>query len=312
MPMGSTTVTRLLTHDGDFHADEVLATAVLSALWPDAVRLRTRDRTAVAAACADPQTVVYDIGGRYEPGMHNFDHHQTDGPLRSDGTPYSTFGLVWLTFGEKWLGVVGINPALVADTHADLDAGFVKAIDQIDNGVLSASGLGPVGTLTLPVLLADLVPHGHDPAEREEAAFETAVALTRGILERRARRSAGIAAARYEVEAAIVAQTDAPILELPRNLPFAGVLQGGIGSHVRFVIYPAQHEWVLRAVELPGAHRRLRHPLPATWAGLQHAALAQASGVPDAIFCHRNRFIAVAASHEGIREMARRALAVES
>lgn len=310
MPETTAPVIRLLTHDGDFHADEVLATAVLSSLWPEAERVRTRDRATVLAACADSTTLVYDIGGYYDLAMRNFDHHQADGPTRVDGTPFSAFGLVWQTYGIDWLRQLGVDEHLLTTTHEDLDGAFVKAIDQIDNGLVSTASLGPAGSLTLPVLLSDLVPEDGSPGQLNDA-FDAAVTLARGVLERRAKRSATIAAAQSEVEGILAAQAGSPILELPRNLPFTSVVHGSAGQHVCFVIYPGHKEWVLRAVDLLGPHRSLRHPLPAAWAGLEYGALAEVCGVPDAVFCHRNRFIAVAGSRDGVFDMARQALATE-
>lgn len=55
-----------------------------------------------------------------------------------------------------------------------------------------------------------------------------------------------------------------------------------------------------------------RKDLPAAWAGsveTDGGKLAQASGVPDAIFCHNRRYIAVARSKEGAVKLAQ--LAVE-
>jgi uncharacterized UPF0160 family protein len=303
-------VVRLLTHDGEFHADEVLATAVLSSLWPEAALVRTRDRNTVMAACADPGTVVYDIGGRHDPAMRIFDHHQLDCPLRPDGTPYSAFGLVWKAHGADWLRHIGIAEGLVTGTHAEFDQGVVTAIDLIDNGVVSPDALGPVGHLTLPLLIGDLRREGDTP-EGNAAAFEEAVSLARLILERRARRVAVIAAARGEVEAALVAQAYSPILELPRGMQCASAVHSPAGAHVRFVIHPRNKDWVLNAVNLDAPERGLRQPLPATWAGLEFADLAAVSGVPDAIFCHRNLSFAVAGSRDGILEMARLALASE-
>ena len=36
-----------------------------------------------------------------------------------------------------------------------------------------------------------------------------------------------------------------------------------------------------------------KRPLPASWAGLSDEALCLATGVDGAMFCHKNRFIAV-------------------
>ena len=113
------------------------------------------------------------------------------------------------------------------------------------------------------------------------------------------------------VEAALAAQADSSILELPRGMPYASVVHGAAGMHVLFVIHPRKNDWVLNAVSLAAPQRGLRQPLPAAWAGLEFAGLAEATGVPDAIFCHRNLFIAVAGSRDGVFELARKALETE-
>jgi uncharacterized UPF0160 family protein len=49
--------------------------------------------------------------------------------------------------------------------------------------------------------------------------------------------------------------------------------------------------------------------LPLEWAGKSGDELIQITGVTDAIFCHRERFIAVAESKEGAVKLAHLALA---
>lgn len=300
-------VRHLLTHDGPFHADEVLATAVLATLWPEAAIIRTRNRAQLSAACADPATIVYDIGGQCAPGSRVFDHHQADPPRRADGTVFSAFGLIWRAFGHAWLRRIGIGDPLVNETHAAMDAGFVTAIDLIDNGGLSATAPGPVGAVTLPTLLSDLLPEGDDPAELD-AGFAAAVEMARPILIARAQRIARMVAAQQEIAVLIAAQRDDPVLELPRGMPFARAVQAGGAAHLRFVLHPRAQEWVLYAIEASDGVDELRCPFPEAWSGLENEALAAVSGVADAVFCHRNRFLAVARSRAGAREMARRAL----
>lgn len=64
----------VLTHPGGAHKDEVLAACVLIARdgCPVVRREPTRDEL------ADPRVAVLDIGGRHEPALGNFDHHQFD------------------------------------------------------------------------------------------------------------------------------------------------------------------------------------------------------------------------------------------
>jgi len=52
-----------------------------------------------------------------------------------------------------------------------------------------------------------------------------------------------------------------------------------------------------------------RKELPEPWRGLNGAELAEVTGVPDAVFCHKAGFIAAAETREGALEMLRQALA---
>jgi uncharacterized UPF0160 family protein len=52
----------------------------------------------------------------------------------------------------------------------------------------------------------------------------------------------------------------------------------------------------------------LRKSFPESWAGKVDGELAKASGVPDAVFCHNKRFIAVAKSRDGALALVKKAL----
>jgi len=53
-----------------------------------------------------------------------------------------------------------------------------------------------------------------------------------------------------------------------------------------------------------------RKNFPKLWAGLRDEELQNVTGVPDAIFCHRGLFLAIAKSKEGAIKLAQ--IAVES
>ena len=77
-----------------------------------------------------------------------------------------------------------------------------------------------------------------------------------------------------------------------------------------YVIYPKKtDDWRLHAVPQRLGDFANRKDLPAPWAGLQADELARATGVQDAVFCHTARFLVVARSRDGIRELARQAVA---
>ena len=79
---------------------------------------------------------------------------------------------------------------------------------------------------------------------------------------------------------------------------------------VLLIVYPdsdtEQHQ--LRTVPAKMGSFESRMDLPEAWAGLRDQQLAAASGVPDAVFCHSNLFIAGARSLEGALKMAELAL----
>ena len=91
------TIAFLVTHSGGFHADELLSSAVLTRLFPEARLIRSRDEAWTKPA---PDRLVYDVGRAYDPAAGIFDHHQREAPLREDGRPFSSFGLIWRSFGR--------------------------------------------------------------------------------------------------------------------------------------------------------------------------------------------------------------------
>jgi len=62
----------ILTHPGGAHKDDFLACCVLLAEQPATI-IR---REATEADLADAKVCVVDVGGRHEPSLNNFDHHQ--------------------------------------------------------------------------------------------------------------------------------------------------------------------------------------------------------------------------------------------
>ena len=86
------TIAHLVTHSGGFHADELMSSVILTRLFPQARIMRTRDAAWTTPA---PDRVIYDVGRDHDPARLIFDHHQKNSPLREDGQPYSSFGLIW-------------------------------------------------------------------------------------------------------------------------------------------------------------------------------------------------------------------------
>jgi uncharacterized UPF0160 family protein len=70
----------VVTHDGVFHSDEVFSVALLHLFHKNIFVTRTRNKQILANAVNNPDTFVLDVGGEYDPGKRNFDHHQKEAP----------------------------------------------------------------------------------------------------------------------------------------------------------------------------------------------------------------------------------------
>ncbi|MCF0056073.1 MYG1 family protein [Dyadobacter sp. CY356] len=83
--------TTVITHDTAFHADEIIAVALLRQAGYQFELIRTRAPKVLEAAVADKNTLVLDVGGVYDPEMLNFDHHQNKELLSAAGLIYEHF-----------------------------------------------------------------------------------------------------------------------------------------------------------------------------------------------------------------------------
>jgi uncharacterized UPF0160 family protein len=122
---------KLITHSGCAHADDLMAYTVLSVLYPEHQLIRTRDENIIHDD-SEP-SIVFDVGLIYN-DMVKFDHHQKNGPVRANGIPYSSFGLIWKRFGGQYLKEIGVPVTSIGETKERVEETFVKYIDIGDTG----------------------------------------------------------------------------------------------------------------------------------------------------------------------------------
>ncbi|NPD16369.1 MYG1 family protein [Xinfangfangia sp. D13-10-4-6] len=303
-----TPVTHLVTHSGGFHADELMSSVILTRLFPQAQIIRSRDEAWITPA---ENRIIYDVGRDYDPAKRIFDHHQREAPLRPDGQPYSSFGLIWHHYGRDYLRAMAVPEADLDRIHTSFDMGFVLPIDLTDNGALSPAAAGAqLAGLTLPELMESLKPVFDDRGEgADDRAFMAALQIARAFVEAAIRNRAARARAEAMVMAAIAQAGASRVLELPQGMPFRAAVEKAGADHLLFVVHPREADWMITGIRKADSGFEQRADLPLAWAGLTDAALEAASGVKGARFCHNGRFIAVAETREAILAMARIAVA---
>lgn len=294
---------RIVTHSGGFHADDVFGVAALLLLLGEdrAEVIRSRDQAVI-----DSGEYVLDVGFVYDEATNRFDHHQKEGVgTRADGTPYASFGLIWKKFGEKLC-----ESSEVADR---IDERLVRQIDAYDNGVktfsLDANNISPF-------LLQDVVsvfePMWGENRSNDEGFFE-AVEIAKKILQRLIVSEKGEIEIQKIVKGAYEKADDKRLIVFEESFiadrARIAMFLGAFSDTLYFIRKHEGGRWQLVCVVDPPMYYNNRKLLPATWRGKHEAELAATTGVPDAYFCHRDGFMAVADSKEGAITLAQLALA---
>lgn len=136
-------IVTLVTHAGNFHSDDVVATAILELYFYDkgikTKIVRTFKPDEMGYTDDTPNCVIYDIG------LGQYDHHQIGDAAKhciridtnEDGTTverkYAAVGLIWKEIGKEMVGKY-------ADVIYD---SIIRPIDNHDNGF----GHNPLSTL---------------------------------------------------------------------------------------------------------------------------------------------------------------------
>lgn len=288
-------MTTVVTHSGSFHADDVFAVATLLLALDDidVQVVRSRSQEVIDAA-----EWVIDVGGIYDPAAQRFDHHQPGAPVRDNGVPYAAFGLVWKHFGEVLCGSLHVAQAIEQKLVLPIDAG--------DTGVslyqLNQLSIAPYELYQVVKSFAPAWGSGGS----KDMAFIEAVEWAKGLLQRSIAQQRAI-----QTMDEIVAQTyeqseDKRLLMFDVPVSALAAIQF---PEVEVVICPddpdSNSNWTATTVRKTLESFESRVQFPESWAGLREEELAEVSGIQDAIFCHKARFLFVAGSKESTVAAAR-------
>jgi len=283
----------VVTHNGNFHADDVFSIAVLKHVYPSFNLVRTRDK-----ALMDSADIVIDVGGQCDPDAGRFDHHQRGGAgERENGIPYSSFGLVWQKYG---LALCDNNQA-VADR---VDAGLVSTIDAIDCGHVEGVQQG----ISLSQTISMYNPTWEESPEFDKC-FDEAVEFASRMLTRFIASASGSVNAKAIVAKAIESAEDPRVIVLEKYTPWKKTVHI-LSSEALYMVYPSHSgQWILQTVPVEPGSFEDRKSLPKAWAGLSDEDFQAQTGLDDAVFCHNGLFIAGTKSFESTMKLAEVALA---
>ena len=271
-----------------------MATAILREIFKIQL-IRTRDQEVLSTL-----DIVYDVGGG------EFDHHGIEKEYREDGTPFAACGLIWQRFGKDV--ICSLESRLSEDeiyyVFSYVDKTLMKGIDALDNGVrISNKG---ISIMNIASIISGFNPPWYSE-KSEENAFYEAVDVASVVLKNVITHSFSVLKSKKIVLRAYENKRIADVLVLDTFCVWEEALElVNKKQEIVFVVYPDKENYALQAVR--GHDGKEKKYLPESWAGKVDDELASVTGVKDAVFCHTERFIAVAKSLEGIMKMVQLAL----
>lgn len=158
------------THDGKFHADEVMACAITSLLFEKVEIIRSRNEDELKNA-----DIVFDVG--QNDMVKVFNHH--DGAwkeFRPNGIPFASAGSAWQLFGNEILKSMNVENQICQNIFNRIDK-IMTEIDAIDTGIdiNLKFGISPVISSFMPI---------NGTNDEIETAFNEAVDFTKSYITR--------------------------------------------------------------------------------------------------------------------------------
>lgn len=322
--MASKDIKVVVTHPGIHHADDAFAVALLY-LDLGKMAFSVERRVPTPEDLADPQVAVVDVGGVFDPELHNYDHHQKGGAgtrksvivngyecYEKDGGPYASAGLVWNFSGaaemlfERLFGRVSEFQTEFPAWKARVDLMLFRGVDASDCGKSKPAALGDSPNISQVISWMNGGP-GASTEDRWQA-FLVARGVACDVI-------IATAMAAWEWVTAKQTVMTAPVSDRIMTLPTFVMWNEHIFARpdhedILYVVFPAvRGGFAVQQVPLNPESFEGRKPLPEAWAGCTGNALAEICGVSDADFCHAGRFFASAKTLEGALEMARIAVA---
>ncbi len=292
--------TRIVTHGGKFHADDIIACAILRLIYPGIEIIRTL--LSAESWNFDVNDIIVDVGRIYNPKINRYDHHQKDGPIRPyNKIPYAACGLIWAHYGMYLIGQIAemegkdISGKIVSKVWSQIDDEIISVIDLMDNGLLKSIEDSPVKGITIPAMINAFVPH-KATAEEMDMAFETPLKMMMEFLFCHIERSIAAAESFEKVRKATqiaLENTEQKFVVIDEPGAWRkAVLETDKNENILYAIYEDEirDQWMIQCVPQSEHSFNSRKPFPEILCGKDEKFLLQQyKGLK---FVHNTGFIA--------------------
>lgn len=298
----------LITHNEGYHADDVMAYAILQEVlsrrgfrWK---LIRSRDPKIQETA-----DIMFDTGNTYDPIKNIFDHHQTGrAGARENGVLYASAGLIWKHFGRELCSSEEI--------WQSVDRYLIQELDASDNGQ------NYIGNMLFPDsgytgLGIHIVNFGPTCVENETPEillehFEHAARFARGILSRMINNREALESAFQEAKQVYQNTTDKRIIIFDKNYDRPTWKRLAEFPEPVYAVYPKKNGagWKVECIPVNPVLMDSRKLFPESWRGLRDTDLKNITGTDDIEFCHPSGFLLGAKTKETALLLAQKSLEI--
>lgn len=274
---------KFITHSGIFHPDDVFSTAFLDKVFPNNKVIRVNKVEKVKQ-----DQIVYDIG------FGKFDHHGKDARWRNEKLKYSSFGLLWKTYGHQYLEKITPH---YQDVWEKIDEKLVCQIDGIDNGNFPKI-IADYELLDLDKVI-DLYNKNWDSKDDNDEQFLKAVFVASELLDNLIKREISYSIA-FKKVIRIINNTEGDILYLDEYMPYEeAIFYNNNNNRFKAIIYPANRGgFNIKLITISKESYELKYHFPEEWCGLEEKELINKSKIRTLRFIHSNGFIASTGTKE--------------
>jgi uncharacterized UPF0160 family protein len=313
MAIQVTTPLHAHTHPGIFHADEILGLVIAKLSYRGREVIITRSRNPKDWETAD---LVLDVGGVYDPAHGRFDHHQGDFDRTYPGSAIkmSTAGLVWEHYELRAIAKATDNDPdrFEAEQIAEeVLKNLIVLVDAHDNGQDEPTvGVRHSDEVAINCSFSHIISGFNE----RENGFEQALELAERVLENtisfawRRIRGKKLVNDAFSQATYLSNGRGQGIMVLDEFTPWQQHLSElDPNEAIGFCVYPdVSGQWRCQTVKDKNGDDI--KSLPESWGALRADALQEVTGVLDAVFCHKNLFIAGAETKEGAIRLAKLAV----
>lgn len=271
-------ISKIFTHNGVFHGDEVMAIAILETLCKQTIEV-VRTRNPKVWETRNPESeYLIDVGGEHLPTANAFDHHQEADMERASA------GLVWQEFGTLLCTRLfeGDEGCLGEKLSGRVYDSLIRGIDLADTGRME-----PTEAYTVSQCISSFNNENIFSPD-QDIAFRKAVDFAKGVFERELRKQKKTVDDEVVTENAFKVHGD--VAYFPR---FLAGWKTWVLSHMdtdgvkekKFVAYPSGkgESWKLQAMPNPA------NPTPSSIHTIIPTSLET---LPYVVFIHKAGFIA--------------------